>query len=127
METLLHGCVTWALGREHFGELRVAHDQLLPTDRFGFQRQQRTDHLMLHAKALKTAQCESVESVIRKRGLLFAGGVQRTTDERLTRRMMFGTVAGGENPRPGRAEKNWIQCLTDDFWDFQATEGSTEN
>ena len=53
---------------------------------------------MSYAKALKKAQCESVETTIRKRRLLFAGAVQRTHNERLTRRVMFGTMAGGENP-----------------------------
>ena len=40
---------------------------------------------------------------------------------------MFGTVAGGENPGPGRREKNWAQCLVDDVKVFRATEGSTES
>ena len=82
---------------------------------------------MSYAKALKKAQCESVEITIRKRRLLFAGAVQRTNNERLTRRVMFGTMAGGENPGPGRPEKNWAQCLVDDLRVFQATEGSTES
>ena len=51
---------------------------------------------MSYAKALKKAQCESVETTIRKRRLLFAGAVQRTTNERLTHRVMFGTMAGGK-------------------------------
>ena len=55
------------------------------------------------------AQCKRVEMAIRKRRLLFAGAVQGTHNERLTRRMMFGTMAGGENPGPGRPEKNWAQ------------------
>ena len=105
METLLYGCVTWTLGQEHFAELRTAHHTLLLRI-IGFQRRQHTDHLMSYVKALKKAQCESVETTIRKRRL-FAGAVQRTTNERLTHRVMFGTLAGGENPGPGRPEKNW--------------------
>ena len=96
METLLHGCVTWTLGQEHFADLRTAHDNLLIRI-IGFQRRQRTDHLMSCAKAFKKAQYESVETTIRKRRLLFAGGVQQTTNERLTHRVIFGTLAGGEN------------------------------
>ena len=80
METLLYGCVTWTLGKEHFAELRTAHHRFLLRI-IGFQRRQRTDHLMSYAKALKKAQCESVETTIRKRRLLFAGGVQRTHNE----------------------------------------------
>ena len=35
----------------------------------------------------------------------------RTADnnERITRRVMFGTMTGRENPGPGRPEKNWAQ------------------
>ena len=82
---------------------------------------------MSYAKALKKAQCESVQTTIRKRRLLFAGAVQRMNNERPTRRVMFGTMADGENPGPGRPEKNWAQCLVDDLRVSRATEGSTEN
>ena len=53
--------------------------------------------------------------------------VQQTHNERLTRRVTFGTMAGGENPGPGRPEKNRAQCLVDDLRVFRATEGSTES
>ena len=36
-------------------------------------------------------------------------------------------MAGGENPGPGRPEKNWAQYLADDLRVFRATEGSTES
>ena len=49
---------------------------------------------MSYAKALKKAQCESVETTIRKRRLFFAGVVQRTTNERLTHRVMFKWLVG---------------------------------
>ena len=52
----------------------------------------------------------------------------RTADAQCaTRRVMFGTMAGGENPGPGRPEKNWAQCLVDDLMMFRATEGFTES
>ena len=126
METLLYGCVTWTLGSEHFVELRTAHKRFLPQI-IDFQRRRRTDHLMSYAKALKKAQYESVKTTIGKRRLLFERAVQRAHDERLTRRVVFGAMAGGENPGPGRPEKNWAQCLVDDFRVFRATEGSTES
>ena len=86
----------------------------------------RTDDLMSYAKALKKAQCESVETTSKRR-LLFAGGVQRTHHERPTRRVMFGTMAGGENPGPGRPEKKRAQYLVDNLRVFRATEGCTES
>ena len=42
METLLYGCVTWTLGKEHFAELRTAHHTFLLRI-IGFQHRQRTD------------------------------------------------------------------------------------
>ena len=121
IETLLCGCATWTLGKERSAELRTAHHRFhLRTN--GFQRRQRTDHLMSYAKAPKKAQYERVKTTICKRRLLFAGGLQRTS-----RRVMFGTMAGGEDLGPGRPEKNWAQCLGDDLRMFQATEGPTES
>ena len=81
---------------------------------------------MSYANAIKKAQCERVETTIRKRRLLFAGAVQRTHNDGLIRRVMFGTIAGGENPGPGRPEQNWAPCLVDDLGVFRAIEGSTE-
>ena len=58
METLLYGCVTWTLGKEHFAELRMAHHNF-PTDHWlpapathrpphvvhqGTMRERRDDH-----------------------------------------------------------------------------------
>jgi len=40
---------------------------------------------------------------------------------------MFGTMAGGENPRPGGQSKTWQRCLVDDLGEFGATDGSTED
>ena len=82
---------------------------------------------MSYAKALSKAQCESVETTIRKTASLLREGSTAAEHERLTRRVMLGTMAGGKNPGPGRPEKNWAQCLVDDLRVFRATEGSTEN
>ena len=48
------------------------------------------NNLMPYAKALKKAQCESIETSFRKRRLPFAGPVKWKTNERLGRRVMFG-------------------------------------
>ena len=49
IETLLYGCVTWTLGKEHFARLRTAHHRFLLRI-VGFQRRQSTDHLMPYAR-----------------------------------------------------------------------------
>ena len=119
METMLYGCVTWTLGQQHFAKLRTAHHHLLLRI-IGFERRQRTDHLMSYAKALKKTQCESVETTIRKRRLLFAGAVARKHGGRLPKRVLSGTLSGGQNPGRGRPAKNWMQCLSDDLAAFRA-------
>ena len=88
LETLLYGCMTWTLGQEHYAKLRTVHHQLLLRT-IGFSRRQRTDHVCMYkyvlsySKALKQTQCESVETVVRKRRLLFAGAVARKNNGRL--------------------------------------------
>ena len=82
---------------------------------------------MSYTKVFNKARCESVETTIRKRRLLFAGVVQRMTNERLARRVMFGTMTGGEYPGPDRPENIWAQCLADDLRVLHATEGSMES
>ena len=41
--------------------------------------------------------------------------------------MMSGALSGGEKPKPGRPEKVWLDCVSDDLKVFQATSGSTED
>ena len=94
MGTLLYGCVTWTLGVEHFAVVHSAHHKLLLRITT-FHRRQRTDHRITHDKALKKAQCESVETTVSKRRFLFGGAVQRAKPERLTRRVIFGAMVGG--------------------------------
>ena len=127
IETMLYGCVTWTLGQQHYAKLRTAHHHLLLRV-IGFQRRQCTDHLMSYAKALKKTESESIETTIRKRRLLFAGGIARQQSGRLPRRVMFGNLACGEDPGRGRPMKTWTQCLSDDLQAFGAvTAESAEN
>ena len=95
METLLYGCVTWTLGKEHFAELRTAQQRFL---------------LRIMASSVDNAQTTSCRTprLLRRHNArasrrpsvsgLFAAAIQRTHNERLTLRAMFGTMAGGENP-----------------------------
>ena len=53
--------------------------------------------------------------------------VQRKNNERLTRRVIVGATAGGEDPGPGRSEKRWAQSRADDLNVFRATHGSKES
>ena len=116
-----------ALGLEHFAKIRTAHHSNVLLRIIGFQRRQRTDHRMSYAKAIKKAQCDGVGTTIRQRRLLFEGGLLRTSNERLTNRVVFGTMAGGVKSGRGRAQNNWARCLVGNIRVFEATEGSTDS
>ena len=53
---------------------------------------------------------ESVEAIVRKRRLLFAGFVARMGEKRLPQRVMFGELVGGKGYSGGQ-EKDWIVHL----------------
>ena len=125
LETLLNGCMTWTLGQEHYAKLRTVHHQLL-LGTIGFSRRQRSDHVLSYSKALKQTHCGNVETVVRKRRLLFAGAVAKEHNGRLPSRVVFGALSVGRNrSRAGRPEKIWLDCVSDDLKAFQATSGST--
>ena len=68
----------------------------------GFHRQPRTDHTTLsHAKALKNTRCGSIEATTRYRRLFAAGAFARQKGGRLRSRVMFATMADGEDPKQG--------------------------
>ena len=91
METLLYGCATWTLGKEHFAECTIFVLQIIV-----FQRRHRTERLMSYAKALKKAQRESVETTISKR----QGPQEGTTRE--SRRPLASGVSCLRGPYCGR-------------------------
>ena len=127
METLLYGCVTRILSQVHFPDpLSANHNLLLSI--IGIQRRQMTDRLIPIAKALKDAQCESVETTTRKRPLLYTTAVQRTTNEGLTNRVMFGTIDRWKKPGLAQPKPNRARCLlADDIRILKAPEGSTDS
>ena len=68
--------------------------------------------------------CESVETTIRRRRLLFAGFLLRQQLDRLPRALLQGGLVNGSNRhRRGRPEKSWWSYLTDDLKAFEITEG----
>ena len=48
----------------------------------------------------------------------------RQPDGRLAKRLLFGELAGGEDPGRESPEQNWLICLKDDLKVFGASHGS---
>ena len=91
IEALLYGYSTWTLRHEHCAKLRIVHRRVLLRI-IGAQRK-RPDHRMTsYNRALEITQCESIETTLRTRRLLWAGTLIRMSGGRLPRRIVFGNL-----------------------------------
>ena len=117
VEALLYGCATWTLRKEEFARLHSTHLHVLHTI-LGARR--KADHRVLsYREALRATGCESVETTVRKRRLLWAGTVLRMPPTRLPRRMMLGTPSNVPKAGKGRKALNWSECVNADARLFQ--------
>ena len=57
---------------------------------------------------------ESIEAILRKRRILFAGFVAHMEDTRLPKCVIFGELVAGAGSA-GRQGKEWVGCLPDDL------------
>ncbi|CAN0326090.1 unnamed protein product, partial [Ascophyllum nodosum] len=71
--------------------------------------------------ALHRTQCESIETTVRTRRLLWAGALLRMGDHRLPKRIMSGELENAGKRGPGRKEKEWTDCVADDLRLFDVT------
>ena len=117
IETLLYGCSTWTLRQEHYAKLRTVHHRVVLRI-IGAQRK-RPDHRMTsYNHALEITRCESIETTLRTRRLLWAGTLLRMSGERLPKRIMFGNLEGAVRRGRGGKEKEWTDCVQSDIRAF---------
>ena len=69
-------------------------------------------NILSYANALLRTDSESVETMVRRRRILFAGLLARMGEERLPRRVMFGEILGGKGYSGGQ-EWDWMNDLED--------------
>ena len=58
--------------------------------------------------ALAKTASESIEAIVRKRRILFAGFVARMGEERLPQRVMLGELVGGKGYSGGQRRTGWL-------------------
>ena len=81
IEALLYGCSTWILRQEHYAKLRTVHHRVLL--RIIGAQHERPDHWMTsYNRALEITWCESIETTLRTRRLLWAGTLIRMSSGR---------------------------------------------
>ena len=117
IEVLLYGCSAWTLRQEHYAKLRtVRHLVLL---RIIGAHRKRPDHRMTsYNRALGITGCESIETTLRTRRLLWAGMFLRMSGGRLPKRIVFGKLEGAVRRGHGGKEKEWTDCVQSDIRAF---------
>ena len=117
IETLFYGCSTWTLRQEHYAKLRTVHHRVLLRI-IGAQRK-RPDHRMTsYNRALEITGCESIETTLRTRRLLWAGTLLRMSGGRLPKRIVFGNLEGAVRRGRGGKAKEWTDCVQSDIRAF---------
>ena len=120
IEALLYGCSTWTLRQEHYAKLRTVHHRALLRI-IGAQRK-RPDHRMTsYNRALEITRCESIETTLCTRRLLWEGTLIRMSGGRLPKQTMFGTLEGVVRRGQGGKEKEWTDCVQSDIRAFGIT------
>ena len=94
LETMLYDCVTWGPRACHYDTLRQAHHSFL-TRCIGWRKRNHTDHPIFYLDTLVKTESESIEAILCKRRILFAGFVVCMEDTRLPKCVMFGELVGG--------------------------------
>ena len=72
-------------------------------------------------RALEITRCESIETTLRTRRLLWAGSLLRMSGGRLPKRIMFGNLEGAVRRGRGGNEKEWTDCVQSDIRAFGIT------
>ena len=101
LETMLYGCVTWSPRACHYDTVRQAHHRFL-TRCIGWRKHNRADHPISYLDTLIKTESESIEAILRRRRILFAGFGARKEDTRLLKCGMFGELVGGVGCMGGR-------------------------
>ena len=86
IEVLLYGCSTWTLRREHFAKRRTVHHRV--SLRITGAQRKRPDHQMVsynRGLEILLTRCESIETTLSTRRLLWAAARLRKNGGRLTK------------------------------------------
>ena len=110
IKALLYGCRTWTLRQEHYTILRTVHHQVLL--RIIEAQRKRPDHRMIsYNRALEITRCESIETTLRTRRLLWAGTLIRMNGGWFPKWIIFGNLEGAVRRGQGGKEKEWTDCV----------------
>ena len=107
IKTLLYGCMTRSPNKPDYD-----HSMLLRC--LGWRKRKRDDHTLSYADAFAKTASESIDTIVRKRRILFAGIVAHIGEERLPQRVIYGELVGGKGYSGGQ-DKDWLVYLKEDM------------
>ena len=120
VEALLYRCATWTPLMGHYAKLPTTHHRMLLRI-LGAWCKSPNKRILLYKDALQRTECESIETTVRTRRLLWAGALLRMGDNRLPKRVMSGEPENAEKRGPRGKEKEWTDCVADDLQLFGIT------
>ena len=120
VKALLYGCATWTPLKRPYAELRTTHHRMLLRIQ-GVWCKSPNKRIFLYKDALQRTECESIETTVRTRRLLWAGAVLRMGDHMFPKRVMSGELEKARKRGPGEKEKEWMDCVADDLRLFGMT------
>ena len=105
VEALLYVCATWTLLKGHFTKRRTTHHMMLLRT-LGAWCKSKNKRIPSYKDALQRTECESIETTVRTRRLLWSGALLRMVNDRLPKRVMSGEVENAGNVSRGGRRKN---------------------
>ena len=120
VEALLYGCATWTPLKGHYAKLLTTHHRML-LQILGVWCKSPNKRILSYKDALQRTECESIETTVRTRRLLWAGALLRMGDNRFLKRVMSGELESAGKRGPGGKEKEWTDCVADDLRLFGIT------
>ena len=122
VEALLYECATWTSLKGHYAKLRTTHRSMLLRI-LGAWFKSPNKRILSYKDALWRTECESIETAVRTRRLLWAGALLHMGDHKLPKWVMSGELESAGKRGPGGKEKERTDCVTDDLWLFGVTGG----
>ena len=120
VDVLLYGCATWTPLKGHYAKLRTTHHRMLLRT-LGAWCKSPNRRILSYKDDLQRTECESIETTVRTRRLLWAGALLRMGDTRLPKRVKSGELENAGKRGPGGKEKEWADYVADDLRLFGIT------
>ena len=120
VKALLYGCATWTPLKGHYAKLRTTHHRMLLRIP-GAWCKSLNKRILSYKDALPRTRCESIETTVHTRRLLWARALLHMGDHSLPKRAMSGELENAGKRGPRGKEKEWTDCVADDLRLFGIT------